>query len=83
MLDLGRVAAFVSGYRTVVPVSTEDLADAVERLWWKRMCDLWHLDFHYLRGNCSCDHLFLPASRFLGWWTGRREEVQAAFAAQP
>jgi len=83
VLDLGRVAAFVSGYRAVVPVSGEDLADAVDRLWWKRMCDYWHLVFHYDRGNSSCDHLFLPASRFLDWWTSRREDVQAAFAARP
>jgi Ser/Thr protein kinase RdoA (MazF antagonist) len=38
-LDLGRVAAFVRGYRTVVPLGREDLADAVDRMWWARMCD--------------------------------------------
>lgn len=38
-LDLDRVAAFVSGYRSLRPLPRADLADAVERLWWKRMSD--------------------------------------------
>ncbi|WP_327073309.1 phosphotransferase [Kitasatospora purpeofusca] len=82
-LDLERTAAFVAGYRSVVPIPVAALADAVERLWWKRMSDYWQLVFHYDRDDHSCDHLFLPAERFLIWWTGRREDVQAAFAAMP
>lgn len=82
-LDLVRTAAFVSGYRSVVPLAVPALADAAERLWWKRMSDYWHLDFHYDRDDHSCDHLFLPAERFLVWWTERRAEVQEAFAAMP
>lgn len=82
-LDLERTAAFVSGYRSVVPLSAESLTDAVERLWWKRMSDYWQLVFHYDRGDDSCDGLFLPAERFLGWWTERRALVQGAFAATP
>ncbi|MFG2916401.1 homoserine kinase [Kitasatospora sp. NPDC048298] len=82
-LDLERTAAFVAGYRSVVPIPVSALADAVERLWWKRMSDYWQLVFHYDRDDHSCDHLFLPAERFLSWWTGRREDVQAAFAAMP
>ena len=38
-LDLRRVAAFVTGYRTTVPLGGDDLADGVHRLWWKRMSD--------------------------------------------
>jgi Ser/Thr protein kinase RdoA (MazF antagonist) len=40
-LDLERVAAFVTGYRSVIPLSRADLTDAVHRLWWKRMSDYW------------------------------------------
>ena len=79
-LDLARVAAFAAGYRAATAISREALADAIERLWWKRMCDYWHLEFHYDRGDSSCDHLFLSASRFLGWWTEQRDDVRAAFA---
>ncbi|MFJ9459125.1 phosphotransferase [Kitasatospora sp. NPDC101447] len=82
-LDLERTAAFVAGYRSVVPIPVPVLADAVERLWWKRMSDYWQLVFHYDRDDHSCDHLFLPAERFLAWWTERREDVQEAFAAMP
>jgi len=42
-LDLRRIAAFVTGYRTIVPLSEHDLADGVHRLWWKRMSDFWLL----------------------------------------
>ncbi|WP_317620493.1 phosphotransferase [Streptomyces sp. CBMA156] len=82
-LDLERTSAFVAGYRSVVPIPVPALADAVERLWWKRMSDYWQLVFHYDRDDHSCDHLFLPAERFLAWWTERREGVQEAFAAMP
>ncbi|MFD4906663.1 phosphotransferase [Kitasatospora purpeofusca] len=82
-LDLERTAAFVAGYQSVVPIPVPALADAVERLWWKRMSDYWQLVFHYDRDDHSCDHLFLPAERFLAWWTERREAVQEAFAAMP
>ncbi|MGH3872311.1 MAG: phosphotransferase [Pseudonocardiaceae bacterium] len=78
-LDLGRVSAFVAGYRRSVTITDDDLLDAIDRLWWKRMCDYWHLEFHYDRGDYSCDHLFLSASRFLTWWTERLDEVRAAF----
>jgi Ser/Thr protein kinase RdoA (MazF antagonist) len=80
-LDLDRVTAFVQGYRSVVDLPVEALADAVHRLWWKRMADYWHLEFHYDRSDHSCDHLFVSASLFLDWWTGHLAEVQDAFAA--
>ncbi|MEU7894222.1 phosphotransferase [Nonomuraea sp. NPDC049152] len=81
LLDLDRIAAFAAGYRRMVRLLPEDLADALDRLWWKRMSDFWQLDFHYDRGDHGADELFAPAERLLAWWTGRREEVQAAFTA--
>src|SRR5262249_40685210 len=80
-LDLDRVAAFVTGYRTVRPLSRSDLADAVERLWWKRMSDFWIFEFHYDRGDHGPDSLMAPSERLLAWWSDRREVVQEAFAA--
>jgi homoserine kinase type II len=80
-LDLERVAAFVTGYRSVVPLPRADLADAVERLWWKRMSDYWIFEFHYDRDDYGPDSLLVPSERFLAWWTDRRADVQQAFAA--
>jgi homoserine kinase type II len=80
-IDLGRVSAFVVGYRTVIPISVDDLADGVHRLWWKRLNDFWRLDFHYDRNNHSCDDLFLAGETILDWWTTHRDDVQRAFAA--
>jgi Ser/Thr protein kinase RdoA (MazF antagonist) len=76
--DLERVSAFVSGYRRVVDLSAEDLADGVRRLWWKRMTDFWQLSFHYKRGDDGFDDLFLDDEALLHWWTDRLDEVQAA-----
>lgn len=76
--DLERVSAFVSGYRTVVDLSAEDLADGVRRLWWKRMTDFWQLSFHYKRGDDGFDDLFLDDEALLHWWTDRLDEVQTA-----
>jgi len=83
LLDLERTSAFVAGYRSVVAISVSALADAVERLWWKRMSDYWQLVFHYDRDDSSCNDLFLPAERLLAWWTEQRVAVQQAFAAMP
>jgi homoserine kinase type II len=80
-LDLERVAAFVTGYRSVVPLPRADLADAVERLWWKRMSDYWIFEFHYDRDDYGPDSLLVPSERFLAWWTDRRADVHEAFAA--
>lgn len=76
--DLERVRAFVGGYRGVVGLSARDLADAVRRLWWKRMTDFWQLGFHYGRGDDDFDGLFLDDEALLHWWTDRLDEVQAA-----
>lgn len=82
-LDLERVAAFVTGYRTVVPLDGDDLGDAVSRLWWKRLTDFWQLEWHYDRKDRSCEKLFLADEPVVQWWTGHLEDVQAAFAARP
>ena len=81
-LDLERIAAFVTAYRTEVPQFTRaDGDDAVERMWWRRLTDLWHLEFRYDRGDTSCDHLYGASCLVLEWWTERRELVREAFAA--
>ncbi len=79
-LDLERVAAFVGGYRTVMPLPRADLADAVDRLWWKRISDYWIFEFHYDRDDHGPDSLMAPSERLLAWWTDRREDVEQAFA---
>jgi homoserine kinase type II len=78
-LDLPRIAAFVSGYRSVVPLTHDEIADAVLRLWYKRLSDFWHLVFHYDRNDHSCDDLFFSGEETLEWWSTHRKEVLAAF----
>lgn len=80
--DLERVAAFVSGYRSVVALTTDELVDAVDRLWWKRMTDFWQLEFHFDRRDPSFGKLFLADEALLHWWTGHLTEVRAAFTAR-
>lgn len=80
-LDLDRVAAFTSGYRSLRSLPQADLADAVERLWWKRMSDYWIFEFHYDRADHSPDALLEPSEQLLTWWTDHRRDVQEAFAA--
>ncbi len=79
VFDLERVAAFVSGYRSVIPLESAALLDAARRLWWKRMTDFWQLEFHYDRGDHSCDDLFIADEALLHWWTERLDEVERAF----
>ena len=81
-LDLERVAAFVGGYRMGAALSDQQVADAVHRLWWDRVCDFWQLRRRYEHGDTSCDHLFLSASALLWWWTGHRDDVRAAFTSR-
>lgn len=81
VFDLGRVSAFVGGYRSVVPLESSALADGARRLWWKRMTDFWQLEFHYDRGDHSCDELFTADEALLHWWTDRLDQVEEAFAA--
>ncbi|WP_317453682.1 phosphotransferase [Streptomyces sp. CBMA152] len=82
VFDLDRVAAFCSGYRSVIDLSKEDLADAVKRLWWKRLTDFWQLEFYLDRQDPAFGEMFLADEALLHWWTDRADEVQAAFAAR-
>lgn len=79
VFDLERVSAFVNGYRSVVPLESTALLDAARRLWWKRMTDFWQLEFHYDRGDHSCDDLFIADEALLHWWTERLDKVERAF----
>lgn len=81
VFDLDRVAAFTTGYRSVIDLPQADLADAVRRLWWKRMTDFWQLEFHLDRQDPTFGEMFLADEALLHWWTDRAEEVQAAYAA--
>ncbi|WP_053680583.1 phosphotransferase [Streptomyces sp. WM4235] len=82
VFDLARVSAFVRGYRSLLPLETPALVDGVRRLWWKRMTDFWQLEFHYDRGDFSCDGLFTADEALLHWWTDRLGQVEAAFVEQ-
>ncbi|MFD5425522.1 phosphotransferase [Streptomyces sp. NPDC127084] len=82
VLDLDRVAAFCVGYRSVIDLSEGDLADAVKRLWWKRMTDFWQLEFYLDRQDPAFGEMFLTDEALLNWWTDRFDEVQAAYAAR-
>ncbi len=82
-LNLDLVAAFTTGYRSVVPLDDGDLADAVRRLWWKRASDFWQMQWHYDKGDHGPDELWVSGERLLHWWTGHRDQVAAAFTARP
>ncbi|GII78438.1 hypothetical protein Sru01_34200 [Sphaerisporangium rufum] len=80
-LDLRRISAFVAGYRSIVTITDEALADAVRRLWWKRMTDFWQLQWHYDKGDHGPDALWASGERLLDWWSERLDEVVDAFQA--
>ncbi|MFE3860610.1 phosphotransferase [Streptomyces goshikiensis] len=82
VFDLERIAAFCAGYRSVIDLSEADLADAVTRLWWKRMTDFWQLEFYLDRQDPTFGEMFLTDEALLHWWTDRANEVQAAYAAR-
>ncbi|MEV6394048.1 phosphotransferase [Streptomyces sp. NPDC051907] len=82
VFDLDRIAAFCAGYRSVIDLSEGELADAVKRLWWKRLTDFWQLEFYLDRQDPAFGEMFLTDEALLNWWTGRADEVQAACAAR-
>ncbi|MFI6496646.1 phosphotransferase [Nonomuraea typhae] len=82
-LDLERVAAFTAGYRGVVTLGDEDLADAIDRLWWKRMTDFWQLQWHYDKNDHGPDHLWVSGESLLHWWSAHRSQVREAFTTRP
>jgi homoserine kinase type II len=81
-MDLDRAGQFVAGYRQAFPVPVEDLAGAVWRLWWERLHDFWMLEWRYLRGDRSCDHLFPGAAALVVWWTEHYEQVTEALTVR-
>lgn len=82
VFDLERIAAFCAGYRSVIDLSEAELADAVTRLWWKRLTDFWQLDFYLDRQDLTFGEMFLTDEALLHWWTDRADEVQDAYAAR-
>lgn len=80
-LDLGRVRAFVAAYQQASGIDAGEIRNAVHRMWWERLNDFWMLEWRYLRGDCSCDHLFPGAAALVAWWTERRDRVLDAFAS--
>lgn len=82
-LDLARVSAFTAGYRAVVPLNGDAIADAVTRQWWKRATDAWPAEFRYLRVDRSqrIARILAQDERTLHWWTSHLDEVTAAFTA--
>ncbi|MEU6145058.1 phosphotransferase [Streptomyces sp. NPDC047081] len=82
-LDLQLVAAFVAGYRSQQNLADEDLVDAIERLWWKRMTDYWQLQFHYDKSDFGADALWESGERLIAWWTQDRDAVRSAFLGNP
>lgn len=81
-LDLERVSAFARGYLDVLPLTPGQILQAVQRLWWERVCDFWQLKWHYVKGDESCDHLFVSASALLWWWTGHQADVERVFTSR-
>ncbi|WP_051366884.1 phosphotransferase [Hamadaea tsunoensis] len=80
-IDLERVAAFATGYRTVIEIADHELADSLHRLWWKRLTDFWHLDLHYNRNDTSCDDLFFTGEHTLTWWTEHQRQLETLFTS--
>jgi len=78
-MELGLIASFVAGYRSVTEIEDVDLALAAQWHWWNRLCSLWPLKFHYERGDPGCDHFFFLEYGLVQWWNARRGEVQEAF----
>ncbi len=81
--DLARVSAFTAAYRTVLPLDEAALADAVSRLWWKRITDVWPAEFRYVRSDRSerIARMFVLDERAIQWWTRHLDDVTAAFAS--
>ena len=76
--SLDRIAAFVASYRTHVPITDAQLADAAHRRWWTLLTETWQLDRHYEHDDRSCDHLLARRGDYLRWWMAHREELTAA-----
>jgi Ser/Thr protein kinase RdoA (MazF antagonist) len=80
-IDLAKVAAFLTGYRTVRPIDPTVLANAARHRWWRMLSHCWQLGFHYDREDPTCDDLFFNDHRLLTWWSANLEAVESAFGA--
>ncbi|WP_433358853.1 phosphotransferase enzyme family protein [Streptosporangium sp. CA-115845] len=69
VVDTERAAVFTAAYRGVIAITDEQILHTLRRLWWERIGDLWQLNWHYMRHNNSCDHLFGSACALLKWWS--------------
>ncbi|QSB06661.1 phosphotransferase enzyme family protein [Natronoglycomyces albus] len=77
-LDVGRIAAYAAGYRSVFDIGDAEIALASHQLWWDRMTDNWVIEWHYLRHNASCDHLLPGQTALIKWWTLHFAQVDHA-----
>jgi Ser/Thr protein kinase RdoA (MazF antagonist) len=78
-LDLERIHAFASGYRTRVPEVAAEFAIGVHRVWWERLTDFWMLKWRYERGDPRCDSQFPASAALVVWWTEAYEKVLESF----
>jgi len=79
-LDLDRIAAFVTGYRSTGELDAFQLRSAAYRMWWERANDFWMLDWRYQRDDVPCGRLFPAAAALVAWWTDNLADVTDAFA---
>lgn len=79
-LDLDRIAAFVTGYRSTGELDALQLRSAAYRMWWERANDFWMLDWRYRRDDIPCGRLFPAAAALVAWWTDNLSDVTDAFA---
>lgn len=79
-MDLARISALVTGYRSVLPIGILELTEAAEQLWWERVTDFWHLVFRDDASDHSSDHSFATGEAATAWWTEHRDQVQVAFS---
>ncbi|WP_268248024.1 phosphotransferase [Actinoplanes lobatus] len=80
-LDLPRVTAFLTGYRSRREISDAALHAAAHRRWWDYATDTFFLRRHHDHGDHTFDHLFHRSSRLLRWWTTHRADLDAAITA--
>lgn len=78
-LDLDRIAAFVTGYRSAGELDALQLRSAAYRMWWERANDFWMLDWRYQRDDVPCGQLFPAAATLVAWWTDNLADVTDAF----
>jgi Ser/Thr protein kinase RdoA (MazF antagonist) len=78
-LDLAKVRAYARAYRRAAGVCAEELAAAVQRVWWERLNDFWTLRWRYERHDFRADPLFPATAGLAVWWTRHYEAVLAAF----